>query len=179
MVAGRASYGYQWQRCETDGTNCLNVAGATGRTYGVRNVDIGNRMRVLVTARTQSGERATAASAPGDVVQDDTPPPPTANKAPTIQFLALTRVGARVYARFRVCDDGFGKVTVVQRDQKARTASYARRFAVSISASCGTFTRSWVPAKRFRAPGTYVATLRAIDKSQRFSRLVSRSMHRR
>ena len=174
-----ASYGYQWQRCDTDGTNCLNVAGATGQTYGVRALDEGMRMRVLVIARTQSGDRAAALSIPSGIVESDTPPPPVANKPPTIRFVALTRIGARVYARFSVCDDGTGKVTVVQRDQKAHVASFARRFAVVLKASCGSFTRSWVPAKRFRTAGTYTATLRAIDKSQRTSRIVSKSLRRR
>jgi len=174
-----SSYGYQWQRCDTDGASCLNVPGATGQTYGVRAIDEGNRMRVLVTARTQGGDRATVSSAATDVVTSDTPPPPVANKPPTIRFVALTRIGARMYARFTVCDDGTGKVTVVQRDQKAHVASFARRFAVRIEASCGSFTRSWVPAKRFRTAGTYTATLRAIDKSQRPSRLVSKSLRRR
>jgi hypothetical protein len=173
-----ASYTYQWQRCDTDGTNCFNVAGASGQTYGVRAVDEGMRMRVLVTARTQAGDRATASSAASDIVVSDTPPPPVANKPPSIKFVALVRIGARVYARFRVCDDGLGKVTVVQRDQKAHVASFARRFAVRIQANCGAFTRSWVPAKRFRTAGTYTATLRAIDKSQRPSRMVSKSLRR-
>jgi len=47
-----------------------------------------------------------------------------------------------------------------------------------MAASCGAFTRSWVPAKRFRTAGTYTATLRAIDKSQRSSRVVHKSLHR-
>jgi len=136
------------------------------------------RMRALVTARTQAGDRATATSAASDIVVSDTPPPPVANKPPTIQFLALVRIGARMYARFRVCDDGIGKVTVVQRDQKAHVVSFARRFAVRTEASCGAFTRSWVPAHRFRTAGKYTATLRAIDKSQRPSRLVSKSLRR-
>ena len=174
-----SSYGYQWQRCDTDGTNCLNVAGANGQSYGIRAVDEGMRMRVLVIARTQSDDRAGALSVPSGIIVSDTPPPPVANKPPTIRFVALTRIGARVYARFTVCDDGTGKVTVVQRDQKARVASYARRFAVRIQASCGSFTRSWVPGKRFRTAGTYTATLRAIDKSQRTSRVVHKSLHRR
>ncbi len=174
-----SSYGYQWQRCDTDGANCLNVPGATGQSYGVRAIDEGNRMRVLVTARTQAGGRATVSSAASGAIVSDTPPPPVANKPPTIRFVALTRIGARVYARFTVCDDGTGKVTVVQRDQKAHVVSFARRFAVRIQASCGSFTRSWVPAKRFRTAGKYTATLRAIDKSHRPSRLVSKSLRRR
>ena len=174
-----ASFTYQWQRCDTDGTNCLNIAGATGRTYGVRAIDIGNRLRALVTARTSAGERATATSNTSPVVQGIDVPPPAVNRAPTIQFISLRRTGIRVYARFRVCDDGMGRVTIVQRDVKARALAYTRRFAVNTFASCGTFSRSWIPAPRFRTPGRHVVTLRAIDKSQRSSRTVSKSLFRR
>ncbi|MFN2471298.1 MAG: hypothetical protein ABR583_10010 [Gaiellaceae bacterium] len=174
-----ASYAYQWQSCDTDGTNCLNIVGATGQAFGVRRIDVGNRLRALVTARTQAGERATATSTLSGVVQSDAPPPTVTNRAPTIRFIALRRIGVRVYARFRVCDDGFGRITVTQRDHKAGVLSYTRRFAVRTYASCGTFSRSWIPASRFRTRGRHVVTLRAIDRSKRLSRIVSRSLYRR
>jgi hypothetical protein len=88
----------------------------------------------------------------------------------------LRRVGVRVYARFRVCDDRTGRVTVIERDNKARALSYQRRLAVTLVQSCGTFSRNWVPAARFRGPGRFVVTLRAVDRSGRLSRLVSRSL---
>ncbi len=172
------SFVYQWQRCDTDGTNCLNVAGATGQTYGVRAADLGSRLRALVTAVTRAGERATAVSTTsGFVVSDD--PPPTTNAAPTIRFVALKRVGVRVYARFRVCDDGMGRVTVVQRDRKTGAQGFTRRFAVRVAAGCGSFTRSWVPASRFRTTGRHIVTLQAIDTSRKISRTVSKSLVRR
>lgn len=177
-----ASFVYQWQRCDTDRENCLNIAGATGRTYGVRATDAGNRLRALVTARTSGGDRATATSEMTAPVELETtpPPPPTAtNRPPTIRFLSLRRVGVRVYARFRVCDDGVGRVTIIQRDNKAGALAYSRRFAVRTFASCGTFSRNWIPAPRFRTPGRHVVTLRAVDQSKRLSRLVSRSLVRR
>jgi len=176
------AFTYQWQRCDTDRGNCLNVAGATSRTYSVRAVDAGNRLRALVTARTSATDRTTAASEMTAPVALETtpPPPPTAsNKAPTIQFLSLSRVGVRVYARFRVCDDGIGRVSVIQRDEKAGALAYTRRYAVTTFASCGTFSRNWIPAPRFRTAGRHVVTLRAVDKSQRTSRIVSKSLVRR
>ena len=173
-----ASYGYQWRRCDTDGTNCLNVAGANGQTYGVRVIDVGNLMRAIVVARTQAGDRAYVTSGYSDVVQTDQPPVQS-NKPPTIRFLGLTRVGARVYARFRICDDGTGKVTIVERDIKARVAAYTRRFAVRINAACGAFSRSWVPAKRFRTSGRYVVRLQAIDSTRHISKPVTRSIYHR
>jgi hypothetical protein len=169
-----AGFTYQWQRCDTDGLTCVNVAGATARTYPVRAADAGNRLRARVTARTAAGDRATATSEMTAPVELEETPPVTTNRAPTIRFISLKRIGVRVYARFQVCDDGIGRVTVVQRDTKTGTAAYTRRFTVRTFASCGTFSRNWVPASRFRTSGRHVVTLRAVDTSQRQSGMVSR-----
>ena len=175
-----ATFSYQWQRCDTDGLTCLNVAGATGRTYGVRAADAGLRLRALVTARTSGGDRATASTAISDPVATETETPPTTtNRAPTIRFVSLMRIGVRVYARFRVCDDGVGRVTIVQRDVKTGAAAYTRRFSVRTFASCGIFSRNWVPAPRFRTKGRHVVTLRAVDTSRRQSGVASRFLVRR
>jgi hypothetical protein len=100
------------------------------------------------------------------------------NKAPTIKFLSLKRLGQRVYARFTVCDDGAKAVSVIERDSKAGALGYVRRYSV-VPNSCTTATRSWVPASRFRTKGRLVVTLRAVDKSGASSRFVSRSLVRR
>ncbi|MFL5964845.1 MAG: hypothetical protein ACJ757_18385 [Gaiellaceae bacterium] len=177
------SYGYQWQRCSSTGTDCLNVADATSSVYGVRSADVDHRMRALVTARTSAG-RSTVASTPSSVVLDNTTTTTTTttvqgNKAPTIRFISLKRIGTRVFARFRVCDDGLGRLTVIERDNKAKALAYQRRFRITRTASCGTYTRSWIPAPRFRTKGRYVVTLRAVDTSNALSRIVSRSLVKR
>lgn len=179
------SYGYQWQRCTSTGTDCANVVGATGSVYGVRSVDVDHRMRALVTARTSTG-RSTVASSPSSVVLDNTTTVTTTstttvqgNKAPTIVFLSVKRVGARVFARFRLCDDGLGRITVVERDNKAKALAAQRRFAITRTAFCGIYSRSWIPAPRFRTKGRYVVTLRAVDTSNALSRLVSRPLVKR
>ena len=64
------AYEYQWQRCDGNGLNCANLAGATGRTYTVQTSDVNNRLRVDVTARNETGS-TTASSQPTAVV---TPP---------------------------------------------------------------------------------------------------------
>jgi len=177
------SYTYQWQRCDATGAGCLNVAGATGKTYGVRTLDAGHTMRALVTAINSKGQ-TTVPSSTSDLVGTGTTTTTVTttvagNHAPTISFLSLRRVGTKVYARFRVCDDKLGRLTVIERDNKARALSYTRRFAVYRSLSCCTFTRHWIPAPRFRTKGRYVVTLRAQDTSGALSRIVSRSLYRR
>jgi hypothetical protein len=179
------SYGYQWQRCTSTGSDCINVAGANSAIYGVRSADVDHRMRALVTARTSSG-RSTVASTPSSVVLDNTTTTTNTstttvqgNKAPTITFISLKRVGPRAFARFRVCDDGLGRITVIERDNKAKALASERRFRITRTASCGTYSRSWIPAPRFRTTGRYVVTLRGVDTSNALSRIVSRSLVKR
>jgi hypothetical protein len=90
--------------------------------------------------------------------------------------MSLRRLGARVYARFVVCDDRTGRVSVIERDNKAGALSARRRFAVTLRSACGSFSRSWVPAARFRGHGRFVVSFRAVDTSGSLSRPVSRSL---
>ena len=57
------SFAYQWQRCDPGGLACVNVANATGPTYGVGVGDAGSSLRLAVTATNAVGS-ATALSAP-------------------------------------------------------------------------------------------------------------------
>jgi hypothetical protein len=171
------SYRYQWLQCDRFGGACVIVPGATGRTYGVRLADVYGTLRVDVTAVNSSGQ-TTRRSTPSDIVQPIPVVTTPGNKAPTITFISLKRLGRRVYARFRVCDDAPKAVEVVERDSKAGALSYVRRFAVTPNA-CVTATRSWIPASRFRTKGRFVVTLTAYDKSGASSRSVSRSLVRR
>lgn len=171
------SYAYQWVQCDHFGASCVGIPGATGKTYGIRLADTSGTLRVDVTAKNTNGA-TTRRSIPSDVVE---PLPVThvaGNKAPTIVFLSLKRLGKRVYARFRVCDDAPKGVTVVERDSKARALAYVRRFTVTPN-RCVVATRSWTPAPRFRTKGRFVVTLRAIDKSRASSRFVTRSLVKR
>ena len=60
---GSPSFGYQWRRCDTNGNNCADIAGATASTYALVAADIGSRVRVQVTA-TNSGGSGVATSDP-------------------------------------------------------------------------------------------------------------------
>lgn len=75
-------YTYQWRQCDTAGSACVAIAGATGKTYGVRSGDVGKTLRVEVTAVNPRG-RATAISAQTAVVRaTGTAPPTTGNAIP-------------------------------------------------------------------------------------------------
>ena len=51
-----ASFSYQWRRCNAPGSSCVDIAGATGRTYTVRTTEVDSTVRVLVRASTGRAE---------------------------------------------------------------------------------------------------------------------------
>jgi hypothetical protein len=175
-TGGVTTYGYQWQRC---GPDCADVAGATGNTYGVRSADLGKALRVVVTAKSTGGSTSASSDLTGIVRAAGGAPPQPApapgNKAPTLSFISLKRIGARLYARFRVCDDSSSTVTVTERDTRPGRLAYTRRF--SVAPTCTATTRNWVPAARFRAHGRMFVTLRATDKSGASSSTLKRGIN--
>jgi hypothetical protein len=153
------SFAYQWQRCDVDALNCIDVGGATGETYGVRSADVGYRLRAEVTARNAQGS-GTATSNLSAVVAPAVAP----NSRPTISFVSVRFLGNRVYARFRACDDGERNLTILATDSRPGRVSLTRRFSTRAAPRpCGVYTRNWVPAARFRGKGRYTITLRVRD----------------
>jgi hypothetical protein len=160
--ANPTSFTYQWQRCDADVASCSNVVGATGRTYTLTAADVGYRFRVRVTAHNAKGS-GTATSAITAVVQ---PAVRITNGRPTLRIISVRFLGATVYARFRICDDSFKNLAIIETDSRPGKLSYTRRFATLVPPRpCGVYTRHWTPVARFRGPGRYTVTLRARDKS--------------
>jgi hypothetical protein len=157
------SYAFQWQHCDADNiVSCVNVAGATAKTYVLHLVDLGYRMRVTVTAKNAKGS-ASAESATTAIIA---PTVAITNKRPTLTILSVRFVGAAVYARIRICDDSMKNVTIIEKDSRPGKLSYTRRFTtLAAPRPCGVYTRHWTPAARFRGPGSYTVTLSARDKS--------------
>ena len=61
------SDGYQWQRCDAAGGNCVPIAGATASSYTLGPTDVGSTVRSQVTASNVAGQ-ASAESAQTAVV---------------------------------------------------------------------------------------------------------------
>ncbi len=170
------SFAYQWQRCDIDAISCVVVTGATGKTYGVRAADVGFRLRVEVTARNANGAGSALSNPTGIVV----PSVPVTNARPTVTLISVRFLGARVYARFRICDDSPRNLTILATDSRPGRVSQTRRFTTRIPPNpCGVYTRSWVPAVRFRGKGRYTVTIAARDTSGRTSAPVRKTFNRR
>lgn len=67
------SFSYRWQRCDSNGNACANIAGATSNSYKLTQADVGRRLITQVTARNADGS-ATANSRPTPVIGDNTAP---------------------------------------------------------------------------------------------------------
>ena len=156
------SFAFQWQRCDVDSFTCVNVVGATGRTYGVRLADLGFRLRVEVTARTNNRSGTATSNTTAIVV----PTTPITNRRPTLRIISVRFTGTRVYARFRICDDTARNLAILVTETRPGVRLANRRFATRVPPRpCGAYTRNWLPAQRFRGPGRYTITLRARDVS--------------
>jgi hypothetical protein len=53
--AYQPGYAYQWQRCDSAGNACANVVGATANSFPLSGIDVGHRLRAIVTASNADG----------------------------------------------------------------------------------------------------------------------------
>jgi hypothetical protein len=83
---------YQWRRCDADGTNCLDIPGATQQNYKIGVVDKGHAL-VVGEAATSPGQAATADSA-ASVVADQ--PVPAAATLPVVTGAARRAANLQV-----------------------------------------------------------------------------------
>jgi outer membrane protein OmpA-like peptidoglycan-associated protein len=54
-LGGEISYGYAWQRCETNGTACVDIPAAEATTYHTTSADAGHTIRFTETAANSAG----------------------------------------------------------------------------------------------------------------------------
>src|SRR5207245_2572320 len=75
------SYAYQWLQCDSTGSGCTAIAGATSQTYVPDAARVGHTLKVQETASNAGGASSPATSSATAVV---TPPPPANTAPPTI-----------------------------------------------------------------------------------------------
>ncbi len=74
-------YTYQWLRCNSSGSSCSAIGGATNQTYSPVAEDVGHELRVTETASNAGGSGSAAESAATAVV---VPPVPVDSTVPTV-----------------------------------------------------------------------------------------------
>ncbi len=74
------TFGYQWRRCDADGTNCADIAGEVGATYAIVSADIGHAIRVVVSGSNAGGTVPATSAATSSV----DPSPPAVTTQPSI-----------------------------------------------------------------------------------------------
>ena len=75
------TYTYSWRRCDANGGSCSAIGGANQRTYVLKRPDVGNTVRIRVTARNRDGS-ASATSVPSAVIRAAPRPGSCAGNAP-------------------------------------------------------------------------------------------------
>jgi hypothetical protein len=63
------SFTYQWLRCDGNGNNCANIAGATDKAYRVATADVDHRLKVHVTAKNVTGTANATSRGSGSVAR--------------------------------------------------------------------------------------------------------------
>jgi hypothetical protein len=76
-----SSFTYQWQRCDSAGNSCADIAGQTNNAYTLTKDDVGVKVRAVVTAHNASTTATPANSGPSGVVAG---PPAGPTTAPSI-----------------------------------------------------------------------------------------------
>lgn len=92
------AYAYGWQRCDAAGANCGEIAGATGSSYTVRDVDSGSRLRGVVTASNAAGSSTALSAASATVASAGGGGGGTAAVAPAVVSAPVVTGSAQVGA---------------------------------------------------------------------------------
>jgi hypothetical protein len=96
--ATTTGFRYQWSLCTAQTSACTDLAGATGSSFGIRLADLGNTLRVTVTATNTLGSTSAIATSPVIAAMIDQ----------TASFDAVLRPDQEAYRPFGVSSGAAG-----------------------------------------------------------------------
>jgi hypothetical protein len=119
------TFAYQWVRCDRNGGSCADIGGATGQSYTLTSADVGQTLRVRVTARNAAGSRS-ATSVPSAVVTRAAPPGPDGQIRLPNGKISIPVTSVSLPVRLIVDQSGFAPNPV-----RSRSSAITARFRVS------------------------------------------------
>jgi glycosyl hydrolase family 26 len=156
---GAKSYSYRWLRCNTSGSSCVAIAGASASGYVLGSADVGYTLRVAVTASNKNGSSVATSAATSVVTAPASTPvnsalPVVSGSAVAGQTLSVSTGSwsgsPTSYAyQWRRCDSSGGACSNLSG---ATSASYALA-----SADVGFTMRAAVTAKNSAGSATAVS----------------------
>jgi hypothetical protein len=91
--SGSPTLAYQWQLCATQASNCSDIPGATGSTYTLTSNDIGQFLRLEITATNIGGYTVATLSSYGQVTSPQAQgPETTTTTVPTIAVVSSAQI---------------------------------------------------------------------------------------
>jgi hypothetical protein len=134
-----ATYTYQWQRCDTAGAGCHSISDATSQTYTPTALDVGNTLRVVVTASNAFGS--------GSSISHQTA---TIRAASSVQVTLNASASVVTYGRSvtlsgTVAGSSGDVVTILARQGVARTL---QAVATTTTDANGSFSKTVTPRMR-------------------------------
>jgi RHS repeat-associated protein len=117
---GIPTFSYRWQRCDSSGAGCADIASASAQTYTQAGADVGFTLRVVVTGANAAGSSSANSAATG-IVQASPPsnsaPPTVSGTVAVGQTLSATPgawSGSPTYAyQWQSCDSSGANCTNV------------------------------------------------------------------
>jgi hypothetical protein len=119
-----SSFAYQWQRCNSAGSSCVAISGATSKSYTVTDADNGSTLRATVTATVSSGSGSSTSTATALIQQAQSVAgqPPTVIEVPTMTV--IPPLGQTPQAGQILVDSSFSAGLGVWRGQFPITYAY-------------------------------------------------------
>jgi streptogramin lyase len=132
-----SSVTFRWQVCDTTGSACSAIAGATGTSYALTANEVGNTVRVVASATNAGGTTQATSAASSTVVAASAPtPPPVTSSAPSNSAVPTVSGSATVGVTLRESRGQWTNSPTGYADQWVRCDSTGAA-CVSVSGATG------------------------------------------